>query len=351
MDRTSWAGRRVLVTGHTGFKGAWLTLWLEALGAEVIGLALPPTSSDGAYARLGPWSGTSHTIDLRDRAGVHEAITAVDPHAVMHLAAEAIVRRGYRHPTETFATNVMGTIHLLEAVRACRNIAAVLVVTSDKVYADASRQPAQEDDRLGHPDPYSSSKACVELVTATWRESFLRDAGIPVVTARAGNVIGGGDAAPDRLVPDVLRASDAGRELVIRSPRSIRPWQHVLDPLHGYLVAVAAMLADATSCPAAVNFGPSEPGWAVEDVVAFLHEELGAGTLRVEPDAGTREAPALLLDSSLAVGKLGWHPTLGTPDALRWSAAWHLAQRVGTDMRTFSLAQLEEFERRSGIAR
>lgn len=349
VDRSSWAGRRVLVTGHTGFKGAWLTLWLERLGAEVVGLALPPDSTTGAYASLGPRLLRSLTVDLRDREAVHDAVRQAAPDIVMHLAAEAIVRRGYRYPTETFATNVMGTIHLLEAVRECPEVSAVLVVTSDKVYENASERPATESDRLGHPDPYSSSKACAELVAATWRESYLRDAGTAIATARAGNVIGGGDNAPDRLVPDVFRAHQAGKALVVRSPGAVRPWQHVLDPLHGYLLMAEAMLRGPANHPEAVNFGPREPGWPVRDVVAFLHKELGSGELRIEPDPSTREAPALLLDSSLALDALDWRPTLDTQDALGWTADWYRAQREGRDLREYSLSQLAEFEARAGI--
>lgn len=347
MARTFWEGRRVLITGHTGFKGAWLSLWLEHLGADVVGLALPPASPRGAYASMQPWSGSSLTIDLRDAERVENAVKEVAPEIVLHLAAEAIVRRGYRQPAATFATNVMGTIHLLEAIRAAPSVTAVLVVTSDKVYADATERPAVEGDRLGHPDPYSSSKACTELLVATWRESYLRDAGIRIATARAGNVIGGGDDAPDRLVPDLLRAQEAGQAVVLRNPSSVRPWQHVLDPLHGYLRLAEALAEDPTACPEALNFGPAELGWPVERVVRFLHDELGSGQVEIEPGPSTREAPALLLDSSLAERALGWQPTLTTPDALRWTAAWFREARAGRDMRAFSRQQLREFEGRT----
>jgi CDP-glucose 4,6-dehydratase len=346
VARTFWEGRRVLVTGHTGFKGAWLSLWLEHLGADVVGLALPPESPRGARTRMQPWSGTSLTVDLRDAERVATTVRDVAPEIVLHLAAEAIVRRGYRWPTETFATNVMGTIHLLEAIRAATSVTAVLVVTSDKVYADATQQPAVESDRLGHPDPYSGSKACTEIVVATWRESYLREAGIAIATARAGNVIGGGDDAPDRLVPDLLRAHEAGQAVVLRSPDSVRPWQHVLDPLHGYLRLTEALADVPGTCPEAVNFGPVEPGWPVERVVRFLHDELWSGRVEIQPDPSTPEAPALLLDSALAGRTLGWQPMLTTTDALRWTAAWFREASAGGDMRAFSLQQVLEYESR-----
>jgi CDP-glucose 4,6-dehydratase len=346
MDRDFWQGRRVLLTGHTGFKGAWLRLWLDHLGAEVVGLALPPTSDRGAHVAMGPWPGSSFTVDVRAPEPLADAVRQVSPEIVLHLAAEAIVRRGYRHPTATFATNVMGTIHLLEAIRDTPSVTAALVVTSDKVYADASQRPAAEGDRLGYPDPYSSSKACAELVAATWRESYLRDAGIAIATVRAGNVIGGGDTSPDRLVPDVLRAHEAGRPVQVRSPRSLRPWQHVLDPLHGYLLTAQALVDDPVACPTSLNFGPTEPSWSVQEVVGFLLDELGTGRIEIEPDPGPREAPALLLDPTLARESLGWRPTLEIADALRWTARWYLAQRAGRDMRAVGLEQLTEFERR-----
>jgi CDP-glucose 4,6-dehydratase len=347
VDVTFWQDRRVLVTGHTGFKGAWLCLWLERLGAAVAGLALPPESDRGAYASLGPWQGPSYLIDLREAVRVNEAVQQFEPEIVLHLAAEAIVRRGYRDPAATFATNVMGTIHLLEAIRRTPSVSTVVVVTSDKVYADASARPAVEGDRLGHPDPYSSSKACTELVVDTWRRSYLEGHGIAIATARAGNVIGGGDDAPDRLVPDVLRAQAGGQEVLIRSPYSIRPWQHVLDPLHGYLLMAEQLYSDPGSCPSALNFGPIGTAWTVEDVVRFLHEELGGGRVRLATDPATREAPALLLDSSLAGRTLGWLPLVDTPDALRWTAAWHLEQRGRGAMRRFSTEQIRRFQERA----
>lgn len=347
LDASTWHGRRVLLTGHTGFKGAWLALWLERLGAQVVGLSLPPESPDGAFSRLAPWELASHLGDIRDAGFVRNVVEQAAPSVVLHLAAEAIVRRAYRHPVETFETNVMGTINVLEATRACPDVHAVLVITSDKVYRDATQQPAKEDAALGHVDPYSSSKACVELLVRAWRASYLAPRAVVAATARAGNVIGGGDMASDRLVPDVLRADVAGVPVVLRNPQAIRPWQHVLDPLHGYLLYAQRLLQRERDLPLALNFGPDDLSWTVRDVIESLQRSMGRGRVEVTEERGPSEAPALLLDSSLAKRSLGWRPVLTTEEAVQLTAEWHGAQLEGRDLRQVATRQLEMFEERA----
>lgn len=348
LSPSYWRDRRVLLTGHTGFKGAWLALWLEHMGAVVTGLSLPPESPDGAFSQLGPWSLDSRLGDIRDAGMVQATMADAAPSVVLHLAAEAIVRRAYRNPVATFETNVMGTINVLEAARASSDVEAVLVATSDKVYESATETPASENSPLGYVDPYSSSKACVELLVRAWRESYLSDQRVVVATARAGNVIGGGDTAPDRLVPDALRAHVAGEPVAIRNPDSIRPWQHVLDPLHGYLLFAQRLLEQRRDGPHALNFGPDTSDWTVLKVLEQLQEALGGGQLSLEGDRGPSEAPALLLNSDLAKRTLGWHPVLSTEDAVEWTATWHKTLRSDGDLRALALAQIGEFAERAG---
>lgn len=350
LEHSDWRGRRVLITGHTGFKGAWLALWLEHLGADVHGFSLPPESADGAFARMRPLPRTSRIGDIRHARELRDAVVDVAPSVVFHLAAEAIVRRAYRSPVATFETNVMGTINVLEAVRACDSVETVLVVTSDKVYEDASERPAREDDPLGSVDPYSSSKACAELVVRAWRSSFLEGRNVSLGTGRAGNVIGGGDTALDRLVPDALRADLANEPVVLRHPRAIRPWQHVLDPLHGYLLFAQHLLRGGFDGPMALNFGPEDVSWTVLDVITYLQRALGGGSIEVGDDTGPHEAPALLLDSELARRTLGWRPLLATEDALDWTAQWHRGNLAGADLTALALEQIAAFEARAGTA-
>lgn len=341
-----WQGRHVLLTGHTGFKGAWLALWLERMGAKVTGLSLPPESSDGAFSRMGPWATRSRLGDIRDAALVRDVVAEARPSVVLHLAAEALVRRAYREPAATFQTNVMGTINVLEAAKEQCDLQAVLVITSDKVYENATEAPARENDPLGHVDPYSSSKACVELAVRAWRSSYFETRGVGLATVRAGNVIGGGDTAADRLVPDVLRADAAGRPVVLRNPQSIRPWQHVLDPLHGYLLFAQRLLGE-TGEPYALNFGPDDLNWTVRDVIDHLHRRLGGGRIEISTDEGPKEAPALLLNSDLAKETLGWRPLISTEEALAWTAQWHHTLLSGGDLRDLAHQQLQTVQERA----
>jgi CDP-glucose 4,6-dehydratase len=351
LDLESWRGRRVLVTGHTGFKGAWLSFWLARMGAEVTGVALPPESPDGAFAALASGGIRSIIGDLRDPAVAEAALREAAPSVVFHLAAEAIVRRAHEQPVATFETNVLGTVHLLEAIRRSPSVSAVVVITSDKVYANATERPAVEEDPLGSDDVYSSSKACVELLVRAWRARYLAPMGVAVVTARAGNVIGGGDTSLDRLVPDVLRADLAGDPVRLRSPGALRPWQHVLDPLHGYLLYAQRLSAGMADPPPALNFGPDELGWTALDVVRALHRELGRGRSEAGDTDGPAEAPALLLSSELAKRSLGWQPAVDTAEALRWTADWHRTSRDGADLRAVAAAQIAAVERRIGLGR
>ena len=330
-----YAGRRVLVTGHTGFKGSWLALWLQALGAEVGGLALDPDTDPAHWNLLGLQLEHDARVDLRDAAGVYAAVMKFQPEVVFHLAAQPLVRRGYREPVTTFDSNVGGLVHLLEAVRACASVRAVVNATTDKVYeARATSIGYREDDRLGGHDPYSASKAAAELVTQSYAASFLAPRGVAVATARAGNVVGGGDWSEDRLVPDLVRAAASGQPLRLRNPQATRPWQHVLEPLSGYLCIGQALLTGDTVGDA-WNFGPAaDATLAVGDVVARLHREWPQ--LQVEHDRGPHphEAAQLMLDCSKAGRELGWRPVWNADMTLQRTAQWYHAFAADRSVRS-----------------
>lgn len=338
-----WHGRQVLITGHTGFKGGWLALWLAHYGAEVHGLSLPAeTPSFYQVCRLRQRLRSHHEIDLRDADAVRDILRRVKPEVVFHLAAQPLVRRSYQEPLQTLATNVMGTAHLLDAIRTTGSVKALVVVTTDKVYLNREwLWPYREDEPLGGHDPYSSSKACCELLVASWRDSFLRAAGVGTASARAGNVIGGGDWSADRLLPDLLRAAESGHSVAIRSPAAVRPWQHVLEPLSGYLLLAQTLLAGHDDAASAWNFGPFEDdaqsvGWIVDRMREALP------TLQVEYASGPQphEAGQLRLDSHRARERLGWRPRWRLAEALHHTLDWNRAWRQGEDMAAFSLAQI-----------
>lgn len=355
VDPDFWRDRRVLVTGHSGFKGAWLTLWLQSLGAHVTGFSagLPTDPSMHQLARVGEGM-ESVDGDVCDADAIASAVAASAPEIVVHMAAQALVRRAFDEPRDTYATNVMGTVNVLDAVRRHPgDVRAVVVVTTDKCYENREWEWGyREDEPMGGHDPYASSKGCAELVTSAYRRSYFSDPGGPrVASARAGNVIGGGDWGEDRLVPDIMRAALAGEAVRVRNPNSIRPWQHVLNPLSGYLV-LAQALCESPDFATGWNFGPPDEdarpvGWIVERMA-----ELWPDGLRSVLDDGPHphEARYLKLDSSRARGRLGWRPPVALEEALQSIVDWYQALRDGGDMRAVTIEQIEAFSYAAGSA-
>lgn len=347
VNASVWAGKRILLTGHTGFKGGWLALWLQSMGAEVFGIALPPPTTPAMFdvARVG--DGLQHHVaDIRDYAVIAPLFAQLQPEVVFHLAAQPLVRASYQQPIDTYATNVMGTAHVLEAARHAGSVRAIVVVTTDKCYDNREQDAGyHETDPLGGRDPYSSSKACAELVSRAYRDSFLRDAGIALASARAGNVIGGGDWAADRLVPDILQALERGEPVAIRNPHAIRPWQHVLEPLSGYLVLAQHLLAHGQQDAEGWNFGPyDEDARPVQWVVESLCREWGADARWVlQPGAHPHEAHFLKLDIHKARQRLHWAPRWSLQTALQRTVQWQRAWRHGADMRAVCLQQISEY--------
>ena len=349
VDHDFWDGKRVLLTGHTGFKGGWLALWLTSMGARVFGLALPTDTSPSFYALTNVADVVPGGIgDLRQPADVVAAVRAANPEIVIHLAAQSLLLASLREPAATFATNVMGTVNLLDALREAPDLRAVLVITTDKVYQNSnSGRSFREDDPIGGYDPYSASKSAAELATSAYAHSFFEPRGVAVATARGGNVIGGGDFATDRIVPDVYRAMKSGQELVLRHPNATRPWQHVLDCLFGYLL-YAQSLAQRSGIPRALNFGPADDASAsVVALVEAMQTAFGRKPQwRLEnPSAISLEMQKLVLDSALARQTLGWQNRLIGPAAVRATAEWYLAFDRGDDMSAYTLATIDDYRR------
>lgn len=347
-SRDFWSGRRVLVTGHTGFKGAWLSLWLRRLGAEVCGLALPADEPSLFVAAKMAALTNNHFADIRELKPVTTAVERSRPDIIFHLAAQSLVRRSYDEPIETYATNVMGTVHVLAAAQAADCVRTVIVVTSDKCYENREWLWAyRENEPMGGHDPYSSSKGCAELVTAAWRRSFSNSASrrLGLASARAGNVIGGGDWSTDRLIPDCVRAIKAGRPIGIRNPASIRPWQHVLDPLCGYLILAERLTERPAAYDEAWNFGPAEEDARPVSWIADRFVSIWGGVARWEqvPGDDLHEAGFLTVDAAKARHRLDWSQCLLVDAGIEWTVEWYKRVFAGEPARAVSEQQIERY--------
>jgi CDP-glucose 4,6-dehydratase len=350
MTPEFWKGRKVLVTGHTGFKGAWLCAWLDRMGADLRGLALPPEGRDNLWRLVRPEGMLAVEADINDRAALSRVLAGTE--VVIHLAAQSLVRRSYREPVETFAANVTGVVTLLHQIVRVPSVRAVVIATSDKCYENLERDaPYTEDDRVGGRDPYSASKGCAEIAAASMRQSYYAPwvvGGHPagVATVRAGNVIGGGDWSVDRLVPDIARGCLGPQaQVALRAPGSIRPWQHVLEPLRGYLTLAERLHADPAGFAQGWNFGPApESERTVGEVAQAMVDGLGRGRLVIEGAAGApHEAKILRLDAGLAGRRLGWHPRLDFDQTMRMTADWYRGWAEGADCAALTRAQIDSY--------
>ncbi|MCR9191800.1 MAG: CDP-glucose 4,6-dehydratase [Gammaproteobacteria bacterium] len=345
--QTFWRGKKVFLTGHTGFKGSWLALWLQHMGAEVYGYALAPEGEVSLFAQARVAEGMQSLLaDISDAAQVAKTMQAFQPDIVIHMAAQSLVRHSYQYPLDTYQTNVMGTANVLDAVRHTPSVRAVVNITSDKCYANREMiWGYRENEPMGGFDPYSSSKGCAELVADAYRNSFFMPAGIGLASARAGNVIGGGDWAVDRLVPDVMRACIAQQNVVLRFPHAVRPWQHVLEPLMGYLQLARLLYIDPIQYSQGWNFGPNQQkthpvGWIAEHLLQFWG---GPSVVEYEAQSQPHEAQSLVLDSTKANSFLHWSPRWALEDALKNIVAWHKVALVEDDMRAFTLQQIDQY--------
>lgn len=353
MKPTFWHGKRIFLTGHTGFKGSWMSLWLQSMGAELTGYALNPPTNPSLYEEADVVQGMHSIIgDIRDLSALQQAMQAAQPEIVIHMAAQPLVRHSYQNPVETYATNVMGTVHLLEAVRNTLGVKAVVNITTDKCYEN--REWAwgyRENEPMGGYDPYSNSKGCAELVSSAYRSSFFNanahgQHGVALATVRAGNVVGGGDWAQDRLIPDILAAFAQGKVVNIRNPRAVRPWQHVLEPLRGYLTLAERLYEDGPSYAEGWNFGPNDEdaksvGWIVEQMAEMWGNE---ANWQIDAGEHPHEATYLKLDISKARSLLGWHPALRLNDALKLIIDWAKQRQAGADIRRLTLAQIHTYQ-------
>lgn len=346
-DCNFWQGKRVLLTGHTGFKGSWMTLWLNRLGAEVTGISLPPNTSPNLFELADVQASChSHFCDIRDAMTIAKLSDAARPEIVFHLAAQPLVRASYQQSLETFSTNVMGSANILNALRGSETTRVAVMITTDKVYRNNEWPwPYRETDTLGGHDPYSASKAAAEIVIESYRHAFLAKQGIAVASARAGNVIGGGDWSADRLIPDAVRAWQAGATLNIRHPQAVRPWQHVLDPLAGYLVLAQKLWADA-GLAGAYNFGPPPQNAAtVREVIELARTAHANAKVRYDEEVtGPHEAHWLTLDTSKTTQNLGFQPTLSLADSVQQTMEWYGAQHNGEDSRQLCMQQISAYE-------
>ena len=353
MNPGFWQGKRVLLTGHTGFKGSWLTLWLQSLGAQVTGYALAPPTNPSLFEIADVALNMTSVIgDIRDLANLQAVFAKHKPEIVIHMAAQPLVRYSYQNPVETYATNVMGTVHVLEAVRNTPGVKAVVNITTDKCYENREWVWGyRENEPMGGFDPYSNSKGCAELVSAAYRSSFFNannyeQHGVALATVRAGNVIGGGDWAQDRLVPDILTAFEQGRKVEIRNPHSIRPWQHVMEPLRGYLILAEELFERGPIFAEGWNFGPNDEdakpvGWIVEQMAALWGDD---AQWQVDTADHPHEAHYLKLDISKARSLLDWHPVLRLKDTLALIIDWSKQRQAGANMRQLTLAQLQNYQ-------
>lgn len=347
-DPAFWRGKRVFLTGHTGFKGSWLSLWLQSMGADVRGFALPAPTEPALFHVARVAEGMEHCVgDIRDFSAVQAQMSAFQPEIIIHMAAQPLVRLSYQQPLETYATNVMGTVHVLEAARQAGSVKAIVNVTTDKCYEN--REWAwgyREDEPMGGYDPYSSSKGCAELVSAAYRKSFLSKDGVAVATARAGNVIGGGDWAEDRLIPDILRSLQQSKPVLIRNPYAIRPWQHVLEPLSGYLLLAERLYNQGLADAEGWNFGPrDEDAKSVQWIVEHLCKDWGnSARWTLQPGDHPHEASFLKLDISKAKQRLLWSPRWSLETALSRITEWHQAWLAGQDMQALCLHQISQYQ-------
>lgn len=354
MNPLFWKGKRVFITGHTGFKGSWLSLWLQSLGANVTGYALNPPTNPNLFDLADVISGMKSVIgDISDLNLLQRVMHDVKPEIVIHLAAQPLVRYSYANPVETYTTNVMGSVNLLEVVRNTNSVKAVVNVTSDKCYENREWiWSYRENEAMGGYDPYSNSKACAELVTAAYRSSYFnpvryQEHGVAIASARAGNVIGGGDWANDRLIPDFIRAIVAGETVMIRNPNAIRPWQHVLEPLSGYLVLAEKLYTEGNAFAEAWNFGPNDGdaksvGWIIKQIVMNWGD---GANFKVDTSAAKlHEANFLKLDSSKARMNLDWEPQWDASEAIRRICAWYKAHLSGEDMKIYTIAEIKQYQ-------
>jgi len=352
VDPAFWSGKRVLLTGHTGFKGSWMSVWLKEMGADLTGFALTPPTTPSLFEDAKAAEGMRSIIgDIRDLDAVKKAFSDAQPEIVIHMAAQPLVLESYSFPVETYAVNVMGTVHVLEAVRQTPGIRAVVIVTTDKCYENKEWVWGyREDEPMGGYDPYSNSKACSELVTSAYRNSYFNPADydthhVAVASARAGNVIGGGDWADDRLIPDIIRAVMAGTQVNIRSPYAIRPWQHVLESVSAYLILAEKLYTEGAAFAEGWNIGPrSGDDRDVEFIVSSICSDWGDGaSYRIDSNLQPHEAGYLKLDISKIESRLGWHPVWPLPVTIQKTVAWYKAYTKGGNARDLCLSQLRQY--------